>query len=248
MSTAEHTDNSDCIGQQVTSCDLVETTQVGESRSSDLAAVRPLASVTDDVDTHLTLRGLDGRVRLTGWDSVALGEEKEVVDEGLHVLLHGGARRRADLVVLHLDRSGGHLVQALVDDSERLAELLHPAQVTVIAVTVDTDGNVEFDLVVGIVWLRLANIPRHTGATQHDTREAHVQGFRSTDHSNTLGSGLPDPVVRQQFFRLVNSVAKLSGPLVDIIEQTERQILRNTAGADIGGMKTSTRNTLVEFL
>lgn len=71
----------------------------------------------------------------------------------------------ADLVVLHFDGSGGHLVEALVDDSERLTELLHPTQVTIIAVAIDADGNVKLDLIVGIVWLRFTHIPRHTGAT-----------------------------------------------------------------------------------
>jgi hypothetical protein len=56
-------------------------------------------------------------------------EKQEVVDEGLHVFLHGGTRRRRDLVVFGSDRSWWHLVQALVNDAQRLTELLHAAQV-----------------------------------------------------------------------------------------------------------------------
>lgn len=53
------TDNGDSISQQVTTRDLVETTQVGKTRSTDLAAVWALAAVTDQVHTHLTLGGLN---------------------------------------------------------------------------------------------------------------------------------------------------------------------------------------------
>jgi len=131
---------------------------VGETGCANLAAVRPLGAVGDDEHTHLTLGGLDGAVGLSGRNCVALGVEQEVVDESLHVLLHGSTGRRGDLVVLDLDGASGHLVQALVDDAEGLTELLHTAEVTVVAVTVDTDGDVELDLVVCVVRLGLADI------------------------------------------------------------------------------------------
>lgn len=227
---------------------LVETTQVSKSRSTDLAAVGSLATVTDQEHTHLTLGSLNGGVGLTRGNGVTLGEQKEVVDQGLHVLLHGRTGRRRDLVVLNADRTSGHLVQALVDNAEGLAEFLHTAEITVVAVTVDTDGHVELNLVVGIVRLGLTDIPGDTGTTQHDTSETHVESIGSLDDTNTLGSGLPDTVIREQFLGLVNAVTELSGPLVDIVEETKGQILRHTTRADVGSVETGTGDTLVEFL
>ena len=210
--------------------------------------VWPLGTIADDIDTHLALGGLDSRVGVAGRNGVALGVEQEVVDEGLHVLLHGGARGRGDLVVLDADGAGGHLVEALVDDAERLAELLHAAQVAVVAVAVDADGNVELDLVVGVVRLALADVPRHTGTAEHDACEGQVQSVGGRDHADAAQTVDPDTVVRKHLLGLVDAVAELSGPLVNIIEQAEREILVDTSGADVGGVETGTRDSLVEFL
>ena len=227
---------------------LVEAAQVGETGCANLAAVRPLGAVGDDEDTHLTLGGFNSAIGLTRGNGVTLRVEQEVVDESLHVLLHCGAGRRGDLVVLDLDGTSGHLVQALVDDAERLAELLHAAEVTVVAVTVDADGDVELDLVVGVIGLGLADIPRDTGSTEHDTREGVVEGISSADDTNTLGTADPDTVVGQELLSLVNAVTELGGPLVDVVKKTNGKILGNTTGANVGGVKTGTRDTLVEFL
>jgi hypothetical protein len=171
-----------------------------------------------------------------------------VVNESLHVLLHGGARRRGDLVVLNTNGTSGHLVQALVDDTEGLAEFLHTAKVTVVAVTVDTDGDIELNLVIGVVRLGLTNIPWHTGTTEHDTSEAHVESITGVDNTDTLSTLLPDTVVCEKLLGLIDTVTELSGPLVDIVEQTQGNILRDTTGTDVGGVETSTGNTFIEFL
>lgn len=242
------TDNSDRISQQVTTRHLVEATQMGKAGGTDLAAVGTLATITDQEDTHLTLGSLNGRVGLTRGNRVTLGEEQEVVDESLHVLLHGSTGRGHDLVVLDTDGAGGHLVQTLLDDAERLAELLHAAQITVVAVTVDTNGNIELNLVVRIIRLGLADIPGDTGATEHDTSETHIQSVGSVNNTNTLGSGLPNTVIRKQLLSLVDTVTELSGPLVDIIQKADRNILRDTTGANVGSVETGTGDTLVEFL
>ena len=204
---------------------LVHASQVCKARCPDLAPVRPLAAITDHVHTHLALGRLNSAVCLARGDSVALGVKQEVVDKRLHVLLHGGTRRWRNLVVLDLDGAGRHLVQALVDDAERLAELLHAAQVAVVAVAVDADGNVEFDLVVGVVGLRLADVPWYAGSSKHDTREGVVEGIGGRDDADALGSADPDSVVCEKLFGFVDAVAELSCPLVDVVEESEGKVL-----------------------
>jgi hypothetical protein len=170
------------------------------------------------------------------------------VDEGLHVFLHGSAGRGSDLVVFDLYGAGGHLVEALVDDAEGLAEFLHTAEVAVVAVTVYTDRNVEFNLVVGIVGLRLADVPGDTGTAQHDTSEAIVESIGGRDDTDTFGTSDPDTVVGQHLFGLVDAVAELGCPLVNIVEQTKRNVLADTTRADVGSVKTGSGDTFVEFL
>jgi hypothetical protein len=227
---------------------LVKATQVGKARSTDLAAVWSLTAITNKVNTHLTLGSLNCRISFARRYSISFGEQEEVVDKSFHIFLHSGSRRRTDFVVLNLDRSGRHLVQTLVNDSKRLAELLHPTQVAIITVTINSNGDVEFDLVICIIGLGFAYIPWHTGTSKHNSSKAHVQSVRSTYHPNTLRSGFPDPVISKQLFCFINSVAKLSRPLVNIIEKAERNILGDTTRANIRSVEASTGNPFIKLL
>lgn len=124
------TDDSDCVGKHVVPHHEVGASKMGETRCANLAFVRAVASVPvsnlstlfaekknwhvrDKVDTHLAFRRLDCRVGLARWDGVALAKELEVVDERLHALLHRGPRRWYELVVIDLDGTSRHFVQAL---------------------------------------------------------------------------------------------------------------------------------------
>jgi len=60
---------------------------------------------------------------------LTLCEEQEVMNQGFHVFLHGGTRRRRDLVIFRSNWSWWHLVQTLMNDTQRLTEFLHAAQV-----------------------------------------------------------------------------------------------------------------------
>jgi hypothetical protein len=159
------------------------------------------------------------------------------MDQCFHVLLHGSTGWRRNLVVLNLDRTRGHLVETLVNDAEGLTELFHTAQVPVITVAVDANRNIELYLVVCVIWLGLADIPRHTGTSEHDTGEGVIDSIGCGDNTDTLGTSNPDTVVRQHLFGLINAVAELGRPLMDIVEKAQGKILRYT-----------TRDTLVEFL
>ena len=66
----------------------VGASKVSETRRTDAATVWPVSAIRDEVDTHLALGRLDSGVCLARRDGVALTEEFEVVDEGLHGLFH----------------------------------------------------------------------------------------------------------------------------------------------------------------
>jgi hypothetical protein len=58
-----------------------------------------------------------------------------------------------------------------MDDAKRLSEFFHSAKVSVVAITIDSNRNIELDFVVSIVRLALPNIPWDTGPSQHDPGE-----------------------------------------------------------------------------
>ncbi len=198
--------------------DLIETAQMRKARRADLAPIRPLAPIAHNKHAHLPLGRFNRTVRLPGGNCVALCVEQEVVDECLHVFLHGGAGGRGDFVVFDADGAGGHFVEALVDDAEGLPEFFHAAEVAVVAVAVDADGDVEFHLVVRVVRVALADVPGHAAAAEHDAREGAVEGIGCGDDADALGATDPDSVVREELFGFVDAVAELSGPLVDVVE------------------------------
>ena len=99
----------------------------------------------------VTLWRLDGGVRLGGRRRVPLCEELEVMDERLHVLLHLHTVGWCDLLVVHPHRARLEQVEALHDDADRLAHLLNPHQVTIVAVALGADGHLEVELRVDLV-------------------------------------------------------------------------------------------------
>lgn len=145
----------------------VSTRQMCKARRADLALVRSVGAVADEMHRHLALWRLDSRVSLARRHCITLREKLEVVYQALHRLLHRRAWWRDNLVVVDLVRSRRHLVATLPDNSDGLSHLLDTADVAVVAVAVLPDRYVKVDLVVLLVWLRLAQIPWDTGATQH---------------------------------------------------------------------------------
>ena len=227
---------------------MIETSEMSKTGGTNVDSVRSLAAVADNVHTHLALGGLDSGVGVSRRDSVALGEKDEVVDQGFHVLLHGGSGGRGDLVVFHTDGAGRHLVQALVDDAKGLAELLHSAEIAIIAITIDADRDVKFNLVVCVVRSALSDVPRDTGATQHNTSEREIESFLGGHNADTLETVDPDAVIRQHLLGLVDAVSELGRPLVDVVQQANRDVLMHSTRSDVGSMETSSRNALIEFL
>ena len=83
----------------------------------------------------------------------SLGEELEVVDEGLHGGLHLRPAWRNTLGVVGPHITSRHLVQALLDDPQALSHLQHSHQVAVIAIAIGAHRHVKVHKVVCIVGL-----------------------------------------------------------------------------------------------
>jgi hypothetical protein len=100
-----------------------------------------------------------------------------MMDKSLHVLFHCCSWGRGYLVVLNSNGSRRHLIQTLVDYSERLSKLFHSAQIPIIAITIYANGNIELYLTISIIWLTLSDIPRDTGTPKHNASEGVVESI-----------------------------------------------------------------------
>ena len=159
--------------------------EVREAGRADLALVGLVGAVGDQIDAELALGRLDRGVDLARRHVEALGVELEMMDERLHRALHLGALGRHDLVVVDRDRPlpfrRAQLLQALLHDADGLAHLLHADQIAVVVVAVLADRNVEIELGIAFVGLRLAQIPGGARAAHHHAGEAPGPGVVERD-------------------------------------------------------------------
>ncbi|GMR60652.1 hypothetical protein PMAYCL1PPCAC_30847, partial [Pristionchus mayeri] len=76
----------------------------------------------------------------------------------------------------------------------------------IVAVSLGSDGHIEFHLSVCIVWLRLPHILFDARSSHHHSRESPVESIRSRDKTYVDGSGLPDSVLGEHVLQLVDSL------------------------------------------
>src|SRR6185312_13774903 len=139
----ERADDRHHIGKHVPAAHRVDRLEKGEARRADFATIGAIAAVGDEIDAELALGRFDGGVGLAGGHVIALGVELEEVDKRLHRALHLDARRRRDFVVVDHHRARGHFLEALTDDAQALAHLLHAYEVARPAIAVPADRHVE---------------------------------------------------------------------------------------------------------
>src|SRR6202023_3837752 len=196
----------DChdIGEHMAPAHEIGRLQKGKARRSYLAAIGPVGAVRNQIYPEFALWRLDRGVGFARWDVIAFGVELEVMDESFHRMFHLGPRRRRHLAVVDLARPGRHLRERLPDDAPRLAHLLDPDEITIVGIAVAPDWNVELHLVIGVIGLRAAEIPGHTGAAQHRAGKSPIRSLLGGHHSDVEGALLEDAVLGQQTFDIVD--------------------------------------------
>ena len=133
-------------------------------------------------------------------------------------------------------------------DSERLAEFLHATEVPVVTIAIHTYWDIELNLIVGVIGLAFSHIPGDAAAAEHDAGEGVVESVGGGNDANAFGPADPDAVVCEEFFGFVDAVTELSGPLVDVVQKAEREVLVEATRADVGGVEAGARDAFVEFL
>src|SRR3546814_4282840 len=94
-------------------------------------------------------------MRISDWSSDVCSSD---------LLLHLGALWRHDLAVKAGDRAGRHVAQTLFDDLCRLIDFLDADHEAVVAIAAGADGNLEIHRGIGVIRLRLAQIPGDAAA------------------------------------------------------------------------------------
>src|SRR3546814_11473273 len=90
----------------------------------------------------------------------AFGIKLEVMDEGLHRLLHLATPWRHNLAVEASNRPFRHLLEALLHDLRRLAHFFNANHEAIITVAIRADGDFQVHATLNTVWLRR---PTYTG-------------------------------------------------------------------------------------
>src|SRR5262249_42022236 len=116
----------------------------------------------------------------------------------------------------------------------------------VVTVAVLSDRDVEVELGIALVRLRLAQIPNRAGAAHHHARESPAPGVRELDHANADVSLLEYAVVREQALDVVADLEEWIAERDDVVEELRRQVLVHAADAEVVGMHARPGGALVE--
>mmetsp|Transcript_33141 Transcript_33141/g.98615 ORF Transcript_33141/g.98615 Transcript_33141/m.98615 type:complete len:225 (+) Transcript_33141:688-1362(+) len=107
--------------------------------------------------------------------------------------------------------------------------------------------HVEVHLAIGVVRLVLAQVPVDTRAAQQWAAGPPVPCLRRCHDTHVNGALLPDAVARQQLLNFVHARRVLACPVVNVLEQADREVLRHATHAEVGRMHARTRHTLVKL-
>ncbi len=178
-----------------------------KGRGADLALVRPVCSGRYQIDAEFALWRLDRRIDLALWYPKAFGVELEMIDQPFHGSLHLRSSRRDNVVIVGddgaLSVSRTEFLKTLLHDADRLAHFLHPHEVSVVAVAMLANRDVEIELGIALIGLCFAQVPNSTGATYHHAGEAPGPCVFKLDHPDIDVPLLEDAVFGQQDFEIV---------------------------------------------
>src|SRR5262249_44013678 len=90
------------------------------------------------------------------------------------------------------------LGDALVHDADRLPHLFHADAVAIVVVTVLADRNIEVELLVALIGLRLAQVPGRAGAAHHHARESPGPRIGERYDADVDVALLEDPIVGEK--------------------------------------------------
>src|SRR5215831_10205664 len=116
------------------------------------------------------------------------------------------------------------LLAALLHDAHGLAHFLHANAVTVVIVAVLADGDVEIELAVALVGLRLPEVPGGARTAYDDPRETPLEAILQGYHADVDVALLEDAVIGQQTLDVVEHLGVRLAELSDVLNQFGWQV------------------------
>src|SRR5262249_2947659 len=174
----------------------------------------------------------------------------EVFDHCFHGTLHHWPARRSNPVIFNYHRPlslrCSQLIDALLHNSHGLVHFLHPHKIAVVAVAVLADRNVEIELGIAFIGLRLAQVPDSARAAYHDSREAPSPSLVEAHHTDVDVTLLENAVLRKQDLDVLTYFEKGVAKIPNIIDEFWWQVPMHAADTKIVGMHPSARGALIE--
>ena len=109
-----------------------------------------------------------------------------------------------------------------MDDPQGLTHFFHPAQIAIIAVAILAHRNEKIELVIALIGLRAAQIPRHARPAHHHTAKAPIKRLLLADNANISIALLEDAVFGQKPVDIIQHAGEFIGPGLDIVNQRRR--------------------------
>ena len=132
--------------------------------------------------------------------------------------------------------AGGHVVQALADDAQALADFLHPHHAAVVAIAVGGQGHFKVELVVAAVGALLAQVPVEASGAHAGAGDAPLDGLRAVVLADADGAPLEDAVLRCHLVVVVHAGRHVVHEVAHHRVPAFRQVLADAANAEPGRM------------
>jgi hypothetical protein len=190
------------------------------------------------VHAEFATRRLHRGVDLAGRNPDSFGDQLEVVDQCFHrgahdlrdVLLRiaqavgtdlqvGGP---GDLAVLDHDRARLQLLQALLDDLERLSHLFDANDVAPVRITAVVGDHVELVVLVSAVRFVASQVIGQAGRAQDWAGDAQRHAAGQVEVADALGTRLPDVVLIEQVLQVAQPGLHQVKELANFVDRVGR--------------------------
>ena len=167
-----------------------------------------------------------------------------MVDERLDVFHRPLLGRRRGQSMVRLVRSGRHVLYALPDNAQTLANLLDAHQGAVEHIAVLRRRHIEFELVVAAVGPLLAQVPVAPRGSERRPRYAPVKPLGCGIGADADGAALQDLVLQRHLFVVIETFRHVVDEVEDHPVPTFGQVLGDAADPEPARMHASARDRL----
>ena len=190
------------------------------------------AAVANQVVAVVALGRLDPDTGLTGGYYRSPANTEKMVDQGIDILQGSFFGRRGGERMVGFIRPLGHVLEALANDAQTLADLIDPYTAAVVAVAPVGGADLKIIILVAGIGTVFAPVPVESGGTQAGAGHAPLDRLGAAVAANPLATAFDQAVVHHQGFVLVEPGGHIVDELAHHLVPAQRQILGDAADAE----------------